>query len=343
MMKKFMYILGTIAPSLLILGAFFKLQHWPGASILIVLGAFLLGAIYLPVFAMVSIRDTRKKEKRVNKTLYIAGVTTGFIFISGILCKIMHWPGANVALMTSVILAVVFFIPVLVAHALKDKENQMQNFSILIFVLSFMAVNIMVFALKVSKNVLSSQVVTAQANLVTSQTLESRNTLYMENAVLSDQTEPAQLEQAVLISEKTDALDQYIQDIMAEIVLLSHERNRAAVRMDNSFNLKEASYFDNHNSVSQVIFGDVNSAGKGEDLQASIESYRELLQTTADPELYEAIDLLLYTGPLAIGEYQESWLNFNFHMAPMISALNLLSNLQVSLRYLEGEVLKELL
>ena len=40
MMKKFMYILGTIAPSLLIIGAICKLQHWPGASVLIVLGAF---------------------------------------------------------------------------------------------------------------------------------------------------------------------------------------------------------------------------------------------------------------------------------------------------------------
>ncbi len=95
MMKKFMYILGTIAPSLLILGAFFKMQHWPGASVLIVLGAFLLGAVYLPVFAMVSMRDTRKKEKRVNKTLYVTGVITGFIFITGILFKIMHWPGAR--------------------------------------------------------------------------------------------------------------------------------------------------------------------------------------------------------------------------------------------------------
>ena len=81
MMKKFMYILGTIAPSLLIVGAIFKLQHWPGASILITLGSFLLAAIYLPVFAMVGIRDTREKGKKVNKALYITGVITGFVFL----------------------------------------------------------------------------------------------------------------------------------------------------------------------------------------------------------------------------------------------------------------------
>ncbi|MBE0668032.1 MAG: hypothetical protein IH593_10240, partial [Bacteroidales bacterium] len=35
MMKKFMYILGTIAPTLLIVGAVLKMNHWPGASVLI--------------------------------------------------------------------------------------------------------------------------------------------------------------------------------------------------------------------------------------------------------------------------------------------------------------------
>jgi len=343
MMKKFMYILGTIAPSLLIIGAFFKLQHWPGASILIVLGSFLLGAVYLPVFAMVSMRDTRKREKRVNKTLYVIGVITGFIFITGILFKIMHWPGAGVALMASVFLTVGVFIPVLVAHALKDKENQVQNFSILIFVLSFMAVNIMVFALKVSKNVLGSMVLTAQANFVSSETMESRTAILMDHALLSDQSGSVKLEKAELIHAESDALDAYIQDLMAEIVILTHENNRAAVRMDNSIDLKNASYFDNHNSVNLVIFGNDKNSGKGEELQSLIESYREFLQTMAEPELYESIDLLLYTDSLDIGEYQASWLDFNFYQAPMISALNLLSNLQVNLRFLEGEILKEML
>ncbi|TFH22493.1 MAG: hypothetical protein E4H10_13680, partial [Bacteroidia bacterium] len=106
MMKKFMYILGTIAPTLLIVGAVLKMNHWPGASVLITLGTFLLAAIYLPVFAMVSIRDTRKKGKKVNKPLYIIGVITGFIFLTGILFKIMHWPGAGVALLVSELLLV---------------------------------------------------------------------------------------------------------------------------------------------------------------------------------------------------------------------------------------------
>ena len=341
MMKKFMYILGTIAPSLMIVGAIFKLQHWPGASVLIVLGSFLLGAIYLPVFAMVSMRDTRKKEKRVNKTLYVTGVITGFIFITGVLFKIMHWPGAGIALTLSVLLIVVLFIPVLVVHALKDKENQAQNFSILVFILAMMAVNIMLFALKVSKNVLTSMVVTTRANFISSETMEARTALFMEHALISEQADAAKVEQAELIIAESDALDRYLQDLMAEIVILTHEVNRAAVRMDKTIDLKKASYFDNHTSVSLVIFGDGNTAGKGEELQASIESYRDLLLSIAAPDLHESIDLLLYTGPL--GEENISWISFNFNTTPMIGALNYLSNLQVNIRYLEGEILKQIL
>ncbi len=341
MMKKFMYVLGTIAPSLLILGAFFKLQHWPGASILIVLGAFLLGAVYLPVFAMVSMRDTRKKEKKVNKTLYVAGVITGFIFITGVLFKIMHWPGANVALTTSVLLTVVLFIPVLVAHALKDKENQLQNFSILIFVLSFMAVNIMVFALKVSKNVLHSMVVSAKENMMTSRMLESGNTLVLKAANMDSMLSPERLDQVNLIHEKTDALDNYLQGIIADIVQTSHKDNHLAIAEDGSIDLSITNHLDNHKSTELHIFGNELNSGQGEALLKSLETHKDLLMSHAGVRLDGIIIEMLDTS----GAYpdEKTWLIETFRQAPMIAAIISLSNLQFKIQFLEGELLKELL
>ncbi len=341
MMKKFMYILGTIAPSLLILGAFFKMQHWPGASVLIVLGAFLLGAVYLPVFAMVSMRDTRKKEKRVNKTLYVTGVITGFIFITGILFKIMHWPGAGIALLTSVVLVVAVFIPVLVTHALKDKENQLQNFSILIFVLSFMAVNIMVFALRTSKNVLHSMVVSALVNIKTNDLLESGNTLVLNEATMNDQLEPERLDQAAIIHKQTKELDEYLQEIMREILLATHEENQMAIAEDGSLDLIKANYFDVHKSTELVIFGTQLEIGKGPELMKSIDTHRVLLLSYAGNRLDKVINEMLDIN----AQYPEegSWLKETFAQTPMIAALISLSNLQFKIQFLEGELLKELL
>ena len=331
MMKKFMYILGTIAPSLMILGAIFKFQHWPGASILISLGTALLAVIYLPVFAMVSIRDTRKKGKKVNKALYVTGVITGFIFLIGILFKIMHWPGANVALTFSVLLTVAIFVPILVTHAIRDKENQLQNFSVLIFILAMMAVNIMVFALKVSKNVLSSMVVTAMDNMTTAQMIGSNNTLWLEN--FSN-------DEADLIAEKTQNLDQLLQLTMVDILKATHEDNHSAVATGNSIDLKKAGYFDAHHGTELVIFGDENHPGKGEALLSAMEEHRNLLKSHSGNELDKTIDRLLYTGELDRHDYEVTWLEFHFYHAPMISALNTLSSLQQKIHYLEGEVLK---
>ena len=341
MMKKFMYILGTIAPSLLIIGAIFKLQHWPGAAVMIVLGSFLLGAVYLPVFAMVSMRDTRKREKKVNKTLYVVGVITGFIFITGVLFKIMHWPGAGVSLTVSVILTVVVFIPFLVVHALKDKENQVQNFSILIFVLSFMAVNIMIFAVKVSKNILHSMRTSAKEIMMTSRMLESGNTLVLKAADMDSTFSPDLLDQANFLHKKTDALDNYLQEIMEDILLASHKDNELAIDGEGFIDLNKTYYLDNHRSTELVIFGSEFEIGKGEELVEALEAQSELLLSYAGPELDEVISEMLDLSALYPDE--NTWLIETFGQAPMISAMISLSNLQFKIHFLEGEILKEML
>ena len=341
LMKKFMYILGTIAPSLLIIGAFFKLQHWPGAGVLIVLGSFLLGAIYLPVFAMVSMRDTRKKEKRVNKALYVTGVITGFIFITGILFKIMHWPGANIALLGSVLMVLAVFIPILIKHTLKDKENQMQNFSILIFVLAFMAVNIMVFALRVSKNVLHSMRVSAKENMMTSRLLAKENTLVLQAAQLDSTTSSERLDQANLIHNQTVELDKFLGDLMVEIVELSHKDNLQAIDENGIIKLEQAFHLDNHNSTEKVIFGSELEMGEGADLVESLERHKELLLAHAGTELDRTISELLELSSTYPEEY--TWLQQTFTLTPMVAALISLSNLQFKIHFLEGELLKEIL
>jgi hypothetical protein len=341
MMKKFMYILGTIAPSLLIIGAFFKLMHWAGSGVLMVLGSLLLGAIYLPVYAMVNMRDTRKKEKRVNKTLYVVGVITGFVFITSWLFKIMHWPGAGLGLLISIILTVTIFIPVLVAHALKDKENQLQNFSVLIFVLSFMAVNIMVFALKTSKNVLHSMRISAKENIMTSRMLASGNTLVLQAAQMDSTISPESLKQANLLHTQTDELDKYLGEIMKDILVETHEDNLLALDENGLIDLDRTNYLDIHKSTEKIVFGNELAKGKGEDLLKSLETHKALLLDQGDPELDRVINEMLELSSAHPEEL--SWLQETFAQTPMIGAMISLSNLQFKIQFLEGELLKKIL
>jgi Flp pilus assembly protein TadB len=43
-------LFGVVGGMLLASGIFFKIMHWPGASILLVLGMFLITFIFLPIF-----------------------------------------------------------------------------------------------------------------------------------------------------------------------------------------------------------------------------------------------------------------------------------------------------
>ena len=49
-MKKTMFVLGYIAVFLITSGILFKIQHWPGAAIMLVLGVALLNFGFLPMY-----------------------------------------------------------------------------------------------------------------------------------------------------------------------------------------------------------------------------------------------------------------------------------------------------
>jgi len=337
-MKKFMYILGMIAPAMLITGTIFKIQHWYGAGVLLVLSLFLLGAIYLPVFVMVKIRDTRKEGKKVNMPMYITGLIAGIIFLAGAMFKIQHWPGANIMGTLSGFVTVFIFIPILVIQALKDKENQVQNFTILIFVLCFVAITFMMYALRVSKDVLAIFAVAAEGNVASTEIIEARNTAYLDMLDLSSGDSEAVLK-AKEIRSKTNALDNFIQDLTVDIVLRSDTETQTAVDKEGNIAFNMIDSKDELYSVKVVIFGDEGIPGKGDELMGRINEYREFLSGNADPALSSMIDKLLDTSP----RERYTWLQFCFEHAPMIGAVNVLTHVQSNIRIAEGEVLNQLL
>jgi len=334
-----MYILGMIAPAMLITGTVFKTQHLYGAGILLVLSLFLLGAVYLPVFVMVKIRDTREKGKKVNMPMYVFGLIAGIIFIAGAMFKIQHWPGAGLMITLSGIVTVFVFIPILVIQALRDKENQVQNFTILIFVLCFLAITFMIYALRVSKNVLTAFSVAAEGHIASTEIVEARNTAYLEQLDLSSTGSDAVLEQAKVISDRADVLNDFIQDLTVDIVLRSNPDNQAFVDQDGNITFDNLDNKDDLYSVKVVIFGDEGIPGKVDELKQRIDEYREFLKENTDPGLAGMINKLLDTGP----HEELTWVQYCFLQAPMIGAVNVLTSIQSNLRVAEGEVLIQLI
>lgn len=120
-MKKTMKISGIAGTIIFGIAVLFRIQHWPFAGYMLVLGAFILGFIFMPSALGVLWKETHSSRRLM---LFISGFITGMLFISGTLFKIQHWPAAGTLLGLSVLLAVFFFIPSLLLNRLSDPANK---------------------------------------------------------------------------------------------------------------------------------------------------------------------------------------------------------------------------
>jgi hypothetical protein len=88
-MKNTMKISGIAGTILFGFATLFKIQHWPLAGIMMVLGALTLAFIFMPSALVVLWKETHSRKKVF---LFISGFVTGMLFIFGTLFKIQHWP-----------------------------------------------------------------------------------------------------------------------------------------------------------------------------------------------------------------------------------------------------------
>jgi len=84
-----------------ILGTLFKIQHWPGAGIILTLAAISGGLFFIPALLISRVRDQENKAKR---PIYVLGAVGVIFYVAGLFFKIQHWPLAGTFLVLGVIL-----------------------------------------------------------------------------------------------------------------------------------------------------------------------------------------------------------------------------------------------
>ncbi len=121
-MKTFMKIFGVLAPSLMAVAALFKIQHWPGGGIMMSLGFFFLCFFFLP--SAVYVLNAENKTDKKHLFMKLSGLISSVIFLLGILFKLMHWPGAGIALVTGLIMLGTLFLPSLIIAKISDDRGE---------------------------------------------------------------------------------------------------------------------------------------------------------------------------------------------------------------------------
>ena len=136
-MKKTMIISGITAAATFIVGSFFKIMHWPGASFFILIGMVTSSLIFLPLFFLFKKNETTESK---NKLILAIGTINGILFCVSSLFKIMHWPGAHALWLLTIGMMMFLFIPLFFFNGIKKEETKTNTIAttiILIIVAGF--------------------------------------------------------------------------------------------------------------------------------------------------------------------------------------------------------------
>jgi hypothetical protein len=147
-MKQKIYILGLVNTLIIFTGIVFKINHLPGAGILLTAGMAILVMIFIPV----ALRNHYKTEGTgQNLMLYIVTWITCFIVFTSMLFKIQHWPYAGILILVALPFPYIIFLPVFLSVTQKIRNFNVYNLVYVLLLLALVSVFSALLSLNVSK------------------------------------------------------------------------------------------------------------------------------------------------------------------------------------------------
>ncbi len=322
-MKKTAYILGIVFVNLFLAGTLFKINHFPGAGIILMLSIFGFCFIFMPL-----ILSLKYKIEKKHKILFVATFVTFAVMFTGAVFKMMHWPGAGIFIIIGLLLPFVFFLPVFIHYSVKVKSLA-QNFPAIILGLIFLASYSALLSLNVSKNFLDNSALSVTENSMTSNTLkkmlrETANKKAISNHYINK------------VSIKSGEICQLIDGLTNDLLKYSANSAKAHNLQKDAFKLKN---IDKDYPVNQLIESNEKELTT---LKNKIEAYNDLVKSISELESKELQALVgsLFKPYLAdTDEPSKVLAHALFDETLMITAIQMLSNLKRNVRIVEYEAI----
>ncbi len=310
-MKKFIYITGIASANLMFLGAMFKVQHWPGAGVMLTLSVFLFCFCFLPFALYHSYQNSSPKK---YKSLYIVTFIVFFIVFISALFKVQHWPGAGVLMFISIPIPFVLFLPIYLIQTRKDKNYSMVNFMGVMFAMTFLAVFSVLLSINVSRNGLNG----FELQFINNQNLIDN--LKISNIKTQDQ--------AII---KSDELCNLIEDIKSEMLIKS---NNSKVTLNTFINNA-----DNTDIPLSILYNKTKNSNIDE-LKSKISIFKQAVISSdkISPELKELSEKLFNVEDKVDGDKIVSWESNEFSNYYLVVVLDALTRLEYNVMFVEHEL-----
>lgn len=209
-MKQKLYAIGIINLLIVLTGAIFKINHWPGAGILLTIG---MGAVALFFIPLALVNSYKYHSNNSNKLLYIITGITSFVVFTAMMFKIMHWPFASVAMTIALPFPYVVFLPVFLVVTSRTSHFSIYNTVFVLFLLALVSV----FSALLSVNVTRYKI---------DDTFNISGSINNVKLSLLEMPENKQESSVVMrIDESLEVIDQYQVTILKQIDLTEDQWN----------------------------------------------------------------------------------------------------------------------
>jgi len=273
-MKNKIYIFGVINVILILTGCVFKVQHWPGAGVIITLGLSSFALILMPV----AIINSYRAETDKKLILYLFAYICILITCASFLFKIQHWPGAGLLMVIAVPLPFVLFLPAYIIDIRKTKNLNYANVLIVLFFFAYFAAFTALLALNISKDIIDEIVVSAIRLEEKAKLTNDQNLAIIESLPLNNATDSLCKINMLKIKEKADDIKAIIDQFKVAVINHYAESEVTADRI-NLWQIqgKDIRYFSDE------------SISKAKELKNRMDKYRNLLLSLVNSKETETI------------------------------------------------------
>ena len=328
-MKKVTFLFGLTSTFLLLAGTIFKLQHWFGAGLKIVVGAGLLAAGYLPMVLYHKLKESPSNERLVH----VAGYLGMSLATVGALFKIMHWPGAGVMLIAGLAFLGFIYVPIYYFKKYQTSVNKPITLTTSLVALTCLVV---VFALvNVNSSVKFDQgLAFAEQQSMTDSYTDRSTKMYVALEDVSAASD---------IKSVSQSGWQQLEEIKIHLITTAEGISRAEAQ---TMPLAHMGKKYNYDIPTHILFGDEGSEFNIGAIGEALRKVDDGLQGVYSEEVRPLVNSSL-TADLSImfdhNGQSVDWETFHFYQRPLIGVIGHISKLQIDIRQAEYQALMYLL
>ena len=328
-MKKIMINSGTAAATFFIIGSFFKFMHWPGASVLILLGMAIGVLVYLPLLFIFKKNETT--ESRAKLVLAI-GTINGILFCVQALFKVMHWPGANTIWFMTLGLFALIFIPLYFFNGIRDQVNRINIITTTLILIILAGVFFLQTSLRPSFTVQKKTIQSDQHMEDSYHYATEQNKIAYNLSADSSNNKTSQDKLKLTCNNLCEKIEKLKLDFIQQM------EGDSSIRAINYQDLENSGNSTNYDFPTSVMFTD-NGDAKGtlKNLKEDLANFNSYISSTYEQNSSKIINISSQKDEMGI---DGSWEKIRFYDNPLLCVLRNLTQLQLDIRFIESSCIK---